>query len=74
MKPQPVEFLGGPLDGVCPFMTADVEQIPYRDGNVTHMYVIDEVYEGSVVRRVFRHNGVFPIGDQRLTGGSQSEP
>jgi len=65
MKPQPVEFLGGPLDGVCPAVAPSGEQFSYRDGNIVHVYTIDEVYEGPGVRRVFRHTGVFAIGPER---------
>jgi hypothetical protein len=46
MKPTSIEFLGGPLDGVCPAVAPSGEQLSYRDGNGTHLYTIDEVYEG----------------------------
>jgi hypothetical protein len=65
MKPKPIEFLGGPLDGVTPPLTENVEQVPYRQGDVIHLYTVDEIYEGKGVRKVFRHTGVFNIGDLR---------
>lgn len=69
MKPKPIEFLGGPLDGAWPPLTEDVEQVPYRDGNFLHLYSIDEVYEGKGVRKVFRHTQVLNIGDLRRGDG-----
>jgi hypothetical protein len=65
MKLKRVEFLGGPLDGVCPAVAPSGEQLSYRDGNIVHVYTIDEVYEGPGVRRVFRHIGAFVIGPER---------
>lgn len=63
--PEPVEFFGGPLDGVCPAVAPEVEQVPYRLGDAVHLYVIDEIYEGKGVRRIFRHHGSFVIGPER---------
>jgi len=63
MKPQPIEFLGGPLDGVTPPLTEDVEHIPYRHGDAIHLYSLDEVYDGKTVRKVFRHAGIFNASD-----------
>lgn len=56
-----VEMLGGPLDGKWITVAVWQERFLFPASGVTgilHDYRIDEIYEGSTVRRVFRHSGV----------------